>query len=93
MRFVRQRIKRNGDGLWLRQIRATTKLKGWWPTLQANLRGHFQYYGISGNSRAIERHHYVTKRLVLLVAERRCGRDRQLLRQAAPNLLVSGIAG
>ena len=41
------------------------------PTLQAKLRGHFQYYGISGNSRAIERYHYVTKRLVFKWVNRR----------------------
>jgi hypothetical protein len=57
--------------IWLRQIRGTTKLKEWWPTLQAKLRGHFQYYGISGNSRAIERYHYVAKRLVFKWVNRR----------------------
>jgi hypothetical protein len=35
----------------------STKFSTW-------LRGHYQYYGISGNSRAIERYHYVTKLLV-----------------------------
>jgi len=57
--------------IWLRQIRGTAKLKEWWPTLRAKLRGHYQYYGISGNSRAIERYHYVTKRLVFKWVNRR----------------------
>jgi len=56
---------------WLRQIRHTAKPKDWWPTLQAKLRGHYQYYGISGNSRAIERYHYMTKRLVYKWLNRR----------------------
>jgi RNA-directed DNA polymerase len=57
--------------IWLRKVRCTAKLKVWWPTLQAKLRGHYQYYGISGNSRAIERYHYVTKRLVFKWVNRR----------------------
>ncbi len=57
--------------VWLRQVRCTAKLKEWWPILQAKLRGHYQYYGISGNSRAIERYHYVTKRLIFKWLNRR----------------------
>jgi RNA-directed DNA polymerase len=57
--------------LWLREVRSRAKLKKWWPTLQAKLRGHYQYYGISGNSRATERFHYVTKRLVIKSINRR----------------------
>jgi len=56
---------------WLWQIRGTAKLKEWWPTLRAKLRGHYQYYGISGNSRAIERYHYVSNRLVFKWLNRR----------------------
>ena len=56
---------------WLRQVRNTAKLKMWWPTLRSKLRGHYQYYGISGNSRAIERFHLVTKRLVFKWLNRR----------------------
>ena len=57
--------------LWLRTVRGTAKLKDWWPTLQAKLRGHYQYYGISGNRRAIERFNYVTRRLVFKWINRR----------------------
>jgi RNA-directed DNA polymerase len=60
-----------GMNTWLREIRCTAKLKEWWPMLLAKLRGHYQYYGISGNSRAIERYHYVTKRLVFKWLNRR----------------------
>jgi RNA-directed DNA polymerase len=57
--------------IWLWKVRCTAKLKEWWPTLQAKLRGHYQYYGISGNRRAIERFHYVAKRLVFKWLNRR----------------------
>jgi group II intron reverse transcriptase/maturase len=60
-----------GMNEWLRQVCGTAKLKEWWPTLRAKLRGHYQYYGISGNSRAIERYHYMTKRLVFKWVNRR----------------------
>ena len=56
---------------WLRRTRCMAKLQDWWPTLQAKLAGHYQYYGISGNSRAIERYHYVAKRLVFKWLNRR----------------------
>ncbi len=57
--------------IWLRKVRCTAKPKDWWPTLRAKLRGHFQYYGISGNRRAIVRFHYETKRLVFKWLNRR----------------------
>jgi len=34
---------------WLKNIRNKEKPKEWWDILKAKLRGHFQYYGISGN--------------------------------------------
>jgi group II intron reverse transcriptase/maturase len=57
--------------MWLWEVRSTSKLKEWWQTLRSKLRGHYQYYGISGNSRAIERYHYVTKQLVFKWLNRR----------------------
>ena len=57
--------------LWLREVRSRTKLKEWWPILQAKLRGHYQYYGISGNGEAIKRYHHVTKRLAYKWVNRR----------------------
>jgi len=57
--------------IWLRTVRGTAKLKDWWPTLQAKLRGHYQYYGISGNQRAIERFNHVARRLIFKWINRR----------------------
>ncbi len=56
---------------WLRQTRCLAKLSQWWPTLQAKLAGHYQYYGISGNVRMIERYHHLAKRLVFKWLNRR----------------------
>lgn len=39
---------------WLKDIRNTSKPKEWWDILKAKLRGHFQYYGISGNYRCLK---------------------------------------
>ena len=37
-------------------------MKLWWPQLAAKLRGHYQYYGVSGNSRMIGWFRYVAIR-------------------------------
>jgi len=57
---------------WLKMIRSSAKLKEWWPILQAKLRGHYQYYGISGNSRAMCRYCDVTDHLIFKWLNRRC---------------------
>jgi len=43
--------------LWLKGVRNLTKTKEWWPILQAKLRGHYQYYGISGNMRSLKKYY------------------------------------
>jgi group II intron reverse transcriptase/maturase len=49
---------------WLKMIRNKVKTKEWWKTLQAKLRGHFQYYGVSENYAGIVRFYKNTIRLV-----------------------------
>jgi len=56
---------------WLKAIRNTARVRDWWPTLQSKLQGHYQYYGVSGNSRAISRYGYIATRLVLKWLNRR----------------------
>jgi group II intron reverse transcriptase/maturase len=56
---------------WLKAVRNTGKPKAWWPVLAAKLRGHFQYYGVSGNFRGIRRFNYLTIRLVIKWLNRR----------------------
>lgn len=57
--------------LWLKQIRNLIKTKDWWKILQSKLRGHFQYYGISGNYASLNRFYQKTLRLLCKWLNRR----------------------
>jgi len=59
---------------WLKSIRNRTRVRDWWPILQSKLRGHYQYYGISGNSRSLSRFGYIAVRLVFKWLNRRSQR-------------------
>jgi group II intron reverse transcriptase/maturase len=67
----RFRAKMKEMNNWLKSIRNLVPVKDWWPILCAKLRGHFQYYGVSGNFRGIERFYYLTKRLIFKWINRR----------------------
>jgi hypothetical protein len=56
---------------WLRKIRNQAKPKEWWPILCAKLRGHFQYYGVSGNFAGIKRFYMAAIRLLYKWLNRR----------------------
>jgi len=60
---------------WLRKIRNYKKAKEWWPVLQAKLRGHYQYYGISGNMRSLQCFYLLTVRMTLKWLNRRSQRQ------------------
>ena len=49
---------------WLRSTRNQVKTKDWWKILAAKLRGHFQYYGVSGNYVSIARFYTLTIKMV-----------------------------
>ena len=59
---------------WLKKIRNHKKAKKWWGTLIAKLRGHYQYYGVSGNSRSLKCFYRITIRLVRKWLNRRSQR-------------------
>lgn len=59
---------------WLRMIRNFKQAKEWWPVLQAKLRGHYQYYGIRGNMRAIGRFYRLAVRMTFKWLNRRSQR-------------------
>jgi RNA-directed DNA polymerase len=65
------RIKCKAMNDWLRKIRNFRKAKDWWPILQAKLRGHYQYYGVSGNIRSLRRFYFLTLRMTLKWLNRR----------------------
>ena len=49
---------------WLKAVRSRLPVKEWWPVLKAKLRGHYQYYGVSGNMRGLTCFYRFTVRLV-----------------------------
>jgi group II intron reverse transcriptase/maturase len=59
---------------WLKQVRSVLPLSQIWPALAAKLRGHYGYYGVSGNSRKIRQFGYVTIRAVYKWLNRRSQR-------------------
>ncbi len=56
---------------WLKSVRNAEKVKIWWPILQSKLRGHYQYYGISGNMPSLKQYHKITVRLTFKWLNRR----------------------
>lgn len=62
MKKFRAKIKELN--IWLKQIRNLVPTKEWWKTLKAKLRGHFEYYGVSGNSPSIKKFYSLTLKLV-----------------------------
>jgi len=62
MKKFRAKIKELN--IWLKQIRNLLPTKEWWQTLKAKLRGHFEYYGVSGNYPSIKRFYTLALRLV-----------------------------
>jgi group II intron reverse transcriptase/maturase len=55
---------------WLAEVRVI-RIKDWWPSLAAKLRGHYNYYGVSGNCRMIANFGYRTVRAVYKWLNRR----------------------
>jgi RNA-directed DNA polymerase len=68
------RVKCKDMNNWLRKIRNFEKTKELWPVLQAKLRGHYQYYGVSGNMRSLRRFYLLTLRMTLKWLNRRSQR-------------------
>ena len=68
------RQKCKGMNVWLKAVRNAVKTKEWWPILAAKLRGHYQYYGVSGNMRSLRRYYAATLRLALKWLNRRSQR-------------------
>ena len=60
---------------WLRCVRNLCKTKEWWLILASKLRGHFQYYGVSGNSRMLKIFRYQVMRMLHKWLNRRSQRN------------------
>ncbi len=50
-RKFRQKVKELNQ--WLKRVRNFIELREWWGVLRLKLSGHYHYYGISGNYRAL----------------------------------------
>jgi len=61
---------------WLKAVRNVAPAKEWWPILAAKLRGHYQYYGISGNMLALARYYSAVLRLTRKWLNRRSQRGK-----------------
>jgi len=59
---------------WLGRVRSAMPLKNWWPLLAAKLRGHYNYYGVSGNSKMIGNFGYAVTRMAFKWLNRRSQR-------------------
>jgi RNA-directed DNA polymerase len=67
----RMRNKLKEMNQWLKANRNRTKAKEVWKTLGAKLRGHYNYYGVSSNSRSIQTFYYQTVKLTYKWMNRR----------------------
>lgn len=56
---------------WLKKVKNLVKTKGWWKTLAAKLRGHFQYYGVSDNYASIAKFYSLTLKMLYKWLNRR----------------------
>lgn len=65
------RQKMKAMNIWLKNVRNAVKLKEWWSMLGLKLTGHYRYYGVSGNSQAINAFYNQTLRLVYKWINRR----------------------
>ena len=69
------RMKCKDMNQWLIRVRNAEQVKRWWPILALKLRGHYAYYGVSGNMRSLNRFYYTTKRLTFKWLNRRSQRN------------------
>jgi group II intron reverse transcriptase/maturase len=66
---LRTKLKEMNE--WLKVARNMFAIAEIWKTLKSKLRGHFQYYGVSGNYRALRKFENETKRMILKWLNRR----------------------
>lgn len=58
-------------GKWLKENRNRYKLPELWKKIGQKMRGHFAYYGVSGNSQCIQKFDWLVRRLVFKWLNRR----------------------
>lgn len=68
------RAKLVAANVWLRSVRNVAKLSVWWPVFCAKLRGHYNYFGVSGNMREMRAFYFKTKQMAFKWINRRSQR-------------------
>lgn len=56
---------------WLKANRNRVKIKALWKTISSKLTGHYNYYGVSSNSRSVQNFYYQTVKLTFKWINRR----------------------
>ncbi|WP_353271647.1 group II intron reverse transcriptase/maturase [Wolbachia endosymbiont (group A) of Nomada goodeniana] len=56
---------------WLKIVRGSIRLKDWWQVLKAKLRGHYNYFGISGNYWCLKQFYTSVRKLAFKWINRR----------------------
>jgi hypothetical protein len=64
-----EKLKEMND--WLKAVRNMVEIKEWWKVLVAKIRGHYEYYGISGNYASLMAFYKQTCKLVYKWINRR----------------------
>ncbi len=59
---------------WIKKVRNFLPLKDWWLVLKAKLIGHYNYFGISGNIRCLQKFYYRVRNMVFKWINRRSQR-------------------
>ncbi len=67
----RQRKALKEMNIWLKKTRNKFKTKQIWKMLSSKLQGHYNYYGVSSNTRSINSYNYQTRRLIFKWLNRR----------------------
>ena len=65
------RQKMSAVNEWLKKVRNLVKREEWWKVFRMKLLGHYRYYGISGNMRALRKFYYLTSELAYKWLNRR----------------------
>ena len=68
---ARYRQKLKETNRWLKEVRNMIKMEDWWEVLKMKLRGHYRYYGVSGNMRDLKAFYNQTVKLAYKWINRR----------------------
>jgi RNA-directed DNA polymerase len=65
------RAKLTAMSEWFKSVRSAASREEWWPILKAKMKGHYAYYGISGNMRRMRAYKYLCQKMAYKWLNRR----------------------